>query len=102
MRVSVQVLYPTDGDTTFDHEYYAKTHMALVDKHMGAHIAQATITKGVAGGADSPAPYHAVATMVFADAASRDAALGVAGPVLSDIPNFTNATPVMLMGDVVE
>ena len=102
MRVSVQVLYPTDGNTTFDHDYYAKTHMALVEKHMSGHIAQATITKGIAGGADTPAPYHAVATMVFADAATRDAALDVAGPVLSDIPNFTNATPIVLMGELVE
>ncbi|MEP6065918.1 MAG: EthD family reductase [Paracoccaceae bacterium] len=102
MRLSVQVLYPTDGGTTFDHDYYAKTHMALVDKHMGAQIAEATITKGIASGSDAPAPYHAVATMVFADAASRDAALGAAGPVLADIPNFTNAAPQMLMGEIVE
>ncbi len=100
MTVSLQVLYPTSDATTFDHDYYLATHMPLVAQHMGAHIQTTQIVKGLAGGPDVPAGFHAVATMTFADQAGLDAALGVAGPVLADIPNFFSGQPMMLIGQV--
>ena len=99
MPVSLQVLYPAADGSNFDHDYYQSTHMALVNEHMGAHIQNAVVTKGAAT-PDGPAPFHAIATIVFADAAARDAALAAAGPVLEDIPKFTNSAPQMLVGDV--
>ena len=101
MRVSLQVVYPVGDDTQFNHDYYRDTHLPLVGKHMGAHIESTLVTKGVSGGPDTPAPFHAVATMVFADQAALDAALDAAGPVLADIPKFTDSTPQMLIGEVV-
>ena len=101
MRVSLQVVYPVGEDSHFDHGYYRDTHLPLVGKHMGANIESTLVTKGVSGGPDTPAPFHAVATMVFADQAALDAALDAAGPVLADIPNFTDSTPQMLIGEVV-
>ena len=74
--------------------------MDLVGEHMGAHIDKTVVTRGTPT-PDGPAPFHAVATIVFQDAAARDTALAVAGPVLGDIPNFTNVQPQVLMGDVV-
>ncbi len=62
------------------------------------HISDTVVTKGLAGGPDTPPAFHAVATMVFVDQGAMDAALGAAGPVLADIPNFTNAAPQMLIG----
>lgn len=100
MTVSLQVLYPVGEGTTFDHNYYATTHMALVGEHMGAHIASAQASKGLAGGPDVPPPYHAIATITFADQAAMDAAMGLAGPVMADIPNFTNVQPQILIGQV--
>ena len=101
MRMSLQVVYPVGDDTNFDHAYYCDTHLPLVGKHIGAHIESTLVTKGLAGGPDTPAPFHAVATMVFADRSALDAALDTAGPVLADIPNFTNSRPQMLIGEVV-
>lgn len=101
MPVSLQVLYPTDGGTTFNHDYYLDTHMKLVGEHMGAHIQSTLVTRGVAGGPDTPAGYHAVATMVFADQAAMDAALAASAPVMADIPQFTNSKPQILIGAVV-
>ncbi|MGH1412339.1 MAG: EthD family reductase [Pelagimonas sp.] len=100
MSVSLQVLYPTSDGSSFDYEYYLSTHMALVAEHMGAHINETLVTKGLAGGPDLAPGYHAIATMTFADQAGMDAALSVSGPVLADIPNFTNAEPQMLIGQV--
>ncbi|WP_299624874.1 EthD family reductase [uncultured Tateyamaria sp.] len=98
MAVTLQVMYPISDGTTFDDAYYASTHMDLVNEHMGQHISDTVVTKGLAGGPDTPPAFHAVATMVFADQGAMDAALGAAGPVLADIPNFTNAAPQMLIG----
>ncbi len=101
MPVTLQVVYPIGDESQFDFGYYLDTHMPLVAKHMGAHIQSTLVTRGVSGGGDRPAPFHAVATIVFADQAALDAALGASGPVLADIPNFTDSKPKILIGDVV-
>lgn len=101
MPVSLQVIYPVSDGSTFDHDYYANTHMPLVAEHMGAHIQSTLVTKGLAGGPDVPAGYHAVATIVFADNDALGAAMGASGPVIADVPNFTNVQPNMLIGEVI-
>lgn len=98
MAVTLQVLYPITDGSTFDDAYYASTHMDLVREHMGPHIDSTIVTKGLAGGSDTPPAFHAVATIVFTDQGALDAAMAVAGPVLADIPKFTNAAPQMLIG----
>ncbi|MCP4818508.1 MAG: EthD family reductase [Shimia sp.] len=101
MPVSLQVLYPVGEGTTFDHDYYASTHMGLVAEHMGPHISSAQASKGLGGGGpDVPAPYHAIATITFANQAAMDAAMAAAGPVMGDIPNFTNVQPTVMIGEV--
>lgn len=101
MTLSLQVIYPVADGTRFDMEYYLGTHMPLVAEHMGAHIENTLVTKGVAGGPDTPPPFHAVATMTFADREALDAAMAAAPPVIADIANFTDTTPQMLVGEVV-
>ena len=101
MPVSLQVIYPVTDGSQFDHGYYATTHMALVDQHIAPHTQNIIVTKGLAGGPDVPAPFHAVATMVFADQAAMNAAMKAAGPALEDIPNFTSVQPQILIGEVV-
>ncbi|MEM7439637.1 MAG: EthD family reductase [Pseudomonadota bacterium] len=102
MPVSMQVAYPKTADSTFDKDYYLSTHMALVGEHMGAHIQSTVVTQGFAGGAPgSDAPFHVIATIIFADQAAMDAAMANGGPVVGDIPNFYNAQPVMMVGEVI-
>lgn len=101
MPVSLQVIYPVSDGSTFDYDYYTDTHMQLVADHMGPHIQSTLVTKGVAGGPETPAGFHAVATIVFADNDALGAAMGVAGPVMADLPNFTNVQPQMLIGEVI-
>ncbi|MBY6067559.1 EthD family reductase [Leisingera aquaemixtae] len=101
MAISLQVIYPAAEGKTFDHAYYADTHMQIVDQHMGPHIQSAVVTKGLAGGPHVPAPFFAIATFVFADQAAMDAAMQAAGPALDDIPNFTDVQPQILIGEVI-
>lgn len=100
MTASLQVLYPISADTNFDYAYYVETHIPMVDQYMGAHIASSLVTKGVAGGPDTPAGFYAVASFTFADQDAMNAAMSSAGPVMEDIPNFTNVKPQILIGEV--
>jgi uncharacterized protein (TIGR02118 family) len=102
MTVSLQVFYPTENNTTFDHAYYDTKHIAIVDEHMTPHTESVQIVKGLAGGSDVPAGFHTVATMIFKDQAALDSALAAAGPALEDIPNFFSGQPQMLIGKVQE
>ena len=101
MPVSLQVIYPATEGTKFDFDYYLGTHMDLVQTHMGPHIASTVVTKGLAGGPDTPPPFHAVATIVFADREAMNAAMRGSGALMADIPNFTDTKPQVLIGEVV-
>lgn len=100
MSVSVQVLYPVTEGTHFDIDYYYTKHTEVLHKHMGPHMERTLVTQGLADGAGGPPQFYAIATLVFADEAARGAGLAAAGPVLADLPNFTNVQPMMLMGGV--
>lgn len=101
MPVTLQVMYPITDDTNFDYDYYLSTHMGLVGTHMGDQLQSTLVTKGLAGGPDTPPGLYAIATMVFADQDAMNTAMAKSGPVLADIPNFTNSQPQMLIGQVV-
>lgn len=100
MSIALQVMYPITPTTSFDYDYYFSTHMDLVGQHMGPHLASTLVTKGLAGGPNTPPSLYAIATMVFADQAAMDAAMAESGPVLADISNFTDSQPQMLIGEV--
>jgi len=102
MAVSLQVLYPATDGATFDYDYYLASHMGLVGEIMGPFFSgPPLVTKGLAGGPDVPAGYFATASMTFADQDALNGALGAAGPVLADIPNYFSGAPEMLIGEVI-
>ncbi|TCL08224.1 uncharacterized protein (TIGR02118 family) [Shimia isoporae] len=102
MSIALQVLYPATDGTKFDHDYYTSTHMDLVEQHMGPHVASTVVTKGLGGGGpDAPAPFHAIATIIFPSQEAMGAAMDAAGPVMQDIPNFTDVQPQVMVGEVV-
>lgn len=102
MAVTLQVLYPIKPDTHFDQEYYASTHLPLVRQHLGPFLVSAQASKGLAGGPDTPPEFYAIATMLFANPQKLEAAMEIAGPVLADIPNYTNTQPQILIGEVLD
>jgi len=101
MALSLQVLYPVSDGSTFDYDYYTTKHMEVFGASVGPHVESVVITRGLAGGPDVPAGYHAVATILFTDQDTLDAGLAAAGPALEDIPNFYNQQPQMLIGEVI-
>ena len=100
MAVSLQVVYSTENGTTFNHEYYMKNHIPLISKGMGLHWESVQVTKGLSGGPDTPAPFHAIATILYKDQAALDASMALSGPAFADIPNYYDGQPTVLIGEV--
>ncbi|MEL7115353.1 MAG: EthD family reductase, partial [Pseudomonadota bacterium] len=75
-------------------------HFKIVTDHMGPFMTGHSATKGLAGGPETPPGFYAIFNAVFADMAKLEEALSQAGPVLADIPNYYNAQPQMLIGEM--
>jgi uncharacterized protein (TIGR02118 family) len=101
MSTSLQVLYPIVEGSDFDCDYYLNKHMPIVGAAIGQYVQSTLLTRGVAGGAGTPAGYYAIATIVFANQSAMDSAMANIGPAVQDIPNFTSTQPQMLIGEVV-
>ena len=97
--IKVSVLYPSGDDTTFNWDYYLSTHADMVGKAFTPHgLRDVEIDKGVS--TDAAPPYVCMAHLYFDSMDQWVAASGDAGPVLGDIPNFTNATPTLQVSEV--
>ena len=98
----IAVMYPSGNDTTFDHDYYMKSHMPLVQKLWSPLGLQgATVMRGIAG-PDGAAPTYVVITqLTFASMdAFKDAGAKHGGEIFADIPKFTNSAPLLQFNEV--
>ena len=96
------VTYPKDDNSTFDHEYYAATHIPLCQKLFGEHGLRGTVLRTAEGkGPGSKDLNHASIDLVFDSVESLQAALAAGGKdVTADIVNYTNAKPRMSFGEI--
>jgi uncharacterized protein (TIGR02118 family) len=91
------VLYPKTDGATFDHDYYANSHVPLAIDAWGLDAGQARIEKGLDG------PYEAAVHFTFDSADALGAAMGSerTGEVMADVANYTTITPVTQMSEIV-
>jgi uncharacterized protein (TIGR02118 family) len=94
--IKFTVLYPTGEGLTFDHDYYANSHVPLAVSVFNP--VKTEIEKGVNG------PYAASVSFYFDSMESMQATLGDPrmGEVMADITNYTNSTPVSQISTVVD
>jgi len=98
MVYSVQVGYPSAAGARFDMKYYLSNHMPLVQKKWSSFgLEHWAITQCD----DSTSPYSVLASLLFKDKKSFDAALGDSDEVFGDIPNFTDLKPTLFHGEQV-
>ncbi len=91
------VLYPKTDGASFDHDYYANSHVPLACEAWGIDPARARIEKGVDG------PYEAAVHFTFDSMDAMGAALGSAGTaeVMADVANYTTIVPAMQTSEIV-
>lgn len=91
--IVVSVLYPTGSPLDLD--YYRQKHLPLVRRLLEP---AGMLSLGYYC-PDQPAAYQLVAELRFKDRDTANAALAAHGPATqADIPNFTSAAPVILIG----
>ena len=93
--IRMSVLYPKTEGATFDHDYYANSHVPLAVKTWG--LDGADIDKGLDG------PYEAAVHFTFDSVEAMQAALGAegTGEVMADVANYTTSQPVMQTSEIV-
>ncbi|MGI4853785.1 MAG: EthD family reductase [Janthinobacterium lividum] len=99
----VSVLYPQTATSRFDYGYYLRTHIPLVTERWSPlGLEKVEMVRGTAS-MDGGAPAFAMmATLYFTSDDHLQQALTTHGSeVLGDIPNFTDAEPMMQMGESV-
>jgi uncharacterized protein (TIGR02118 family) len=93
--ISVLILYPKSDDSTFDMEYYTGKHMPMLAEAVG----EACQGWGVS---QPGAKYHAVGWLMADSQEAFDAAMATHGAgIIGDVPNYTNASPELIVGQVV-
>ena len=101
--IKVSVMYPNGPGVRFDHQYYRDKHLPLVKARMGAALKSYTIDKGLAGGAPgAPALYVGMCHLFCESIESFQAGFNPhAKDFMADIPNYTDASPVLQISEVV-
>lgn len=102
--IKVSVLYPDAPGVRFDMDYYLGRHMPLVREKSGPACKGIAVDQGLAGGAPgSAATYVAMGHILYESVEAFQAVFAQHGQaLLADIPNFTNAQPVIQISDVKE
>lgn len=90
--IRVSVLYPQREGAKFDYDYYAQKHIPFLREKLEPHgMVSAEIDKGIAGGAEQPAPFVAVAHLIFESVDQFQQAFAAVGDeLIKDIPNYTD------------
>ena len=100
--IKVSILYPNGPGATFDMPYYLRSHMPMVKQKIGGSLKGLGVDEGLGGGAPgSPPPYLAVGHLFFESLEAFQLAFAThGGPIVADVPNFTNTQPVLQINDV--
>jgi uncharacterized protein (TIGR02118 family) len=100
--IKVSVFYPNTADIKFDMDYYLTRHMPMVKQKLGAACKGMAVDEGLGGVAPGErATYQAVAHLSFDSVEAFQAAFAPhAQEIMGDIPNYTNAQPIVQISKV--
>jgi uncharacterized protein (TIGR02118 family) len=98
--IKVGVFYPQSKK--FDWDYYLSRHTPMLHKLMGPALKKVVIEKGIGGGAPGTnATYQCICNLHFDSVETFQAAFGPhAQEIMGDIANYTDAQPIVQIGEV--
>ena len=101
--IKVSVMYPWAEGARFDHDYYRDRHLPMVKDRLGEACVYYSIEKGLGGaGRGVPPSYVASCQIVCRSLESFEQAMAAqAGPIMADIPNYTDIQPVIQVSELV-
>jgi len=100
----VSVMYPNQQGARFDIDYYRTKHMELVKNHLKPFgLIKTEVDRGLSGGGNLSAPYVCIGHLYFDSQDGYDRGVAEKGTIIrGDIPNFTNATPIRQISEILE
>jgi uncharacterized protein (TIGR02118 family) len=105
MPVQITFLYPNAPDASFDMDYYLSTHMPMVAEQFGPYNFKGYSVSKIKGipkpdKTMDPSPYSVQAVLNFDAVQDFQAALSAVGEkIMSDVPNYSNQSPILLVGE---
>jgi uncharacterized protein (TIGR02118 family) len=103
--IKISILYPNNKNVRFDMDYYVEKHMPLAIELLSAHpgFKGVSVERGLGGAVPGTgATYVAMCHFLFDSAENFSAAFAPnAAQLQGDIPNYTNAEPVVQVSEVV-
>lgn len=100
--VKVSIFYPSKPGARFDVDYYLTTHIPLVLGLLGSAVKAVSVEIGVLGGTpDQLPPFTAICGFTCETVqAFTDAFLPNADVLQSDIPRYTDISPVIQVSEI--
>ena len=99
----VMVVYPNKDGVQFDFEYYIKKHIPMVSGHLGANLVKVEVRQGITSISESIQPFVCVSTLRINSVEEFHSAMNEHGKeIMGDIPNYTNAEPIIQIDEVIE
>ena len=99
--IKLSVMYPYSEGKHFDMDYYSTSHVELIKELLGDAVIGATIERGLSGLGGTKAPFEAMGNIYFESVESYERSFGAhAQEILSDIPNYTNISPLVQLSVV--
>jgi uncharacterized protein (TIGR02118 family) len=100
--VKISIFYPYKQGSSFNMDYYLKSHIPMVQRKLGAACKQVTVEQGISGvQPGTEPPFSVTAHMLFDSAEAFHAAFGPpSAEILADIPNYTKEQPIVQIGEV--
>jgi len=100
--VKVSIFYPSKPGARFDADYYMATHIPLVLGLLGSAVKAVSVEIGVLGGTtDQLPPFTAICGFTCETVqAFTDAFLPNADVLQSDIPRYTDISPVIQVSEI--
>ena len=99
--IRVLILYPRDGGTTFDHEYYATKHLELVKEVNGDALKSIEFARGTSDPEGNPPAFVAMASLLFySKEAYLEKRAASRARIVADVPKFTDYRPITQIGEI--
>lgn len=103
MTYVTMVAYPAVAGAKFDMKYYIDSHMPLVNKNWKQYgLLDWRVISFDAAGPDDAKPYSVASSMTWKSAEAFQKAMSSesAGELMDDLKNFSDQSPIFLIGNV--
>jgi uncharacterized protein (TIGR02118 family) len=98
----ITVLYPSKDNEAFDHEFYRRRHVPLIEDILGKSLQRIEVRKGTPNPDGSPPLYVAVISIWIADWEGYQQAMALrARELIDEVPLFTKVMPSFQTDEVV-